>query len=183
MRFTVIVISLFALVGCAKPQILEKHFSPEQILPLSQYRNLKNAAAINRHVAYLKKGDRIPLKLEIHSDLVGLAQDQIDLVAKRKLFFRIALPETISKNDLDKILSLNQGRLSTMTANERETLFKGVMLYISPDGSMWAPLNDMRALKKIFGIEAGTLSFGVAMSESEGVWASFVLTLIRTDNP
>ena len=183
MRFIAIVFMFIALAGCAKPQILEKGYAPENILHLSAFRTLKAPAAINRNIGYLDPGDRIPLKLEIQSDLFGLAQEQVDLVARQRLYFRVSLPEGLSQADLDKILSLDQDRLNSMTEREKRALFRGVMLFAGKDGIKWAPLNDMRALRHIFGIGGGELAFGVSMSEAQGVWASFSLKLHPGETP
>lgn len=56
------------------------------------------------------------------------------------------------------------------------------MLYLSRDAIHWAPLNDMRATKEIFGLQGGEISLGISMSETEGIWALFSMKIHkRTD--
>lgn len=177
MRYLVVLISLIALAGCAGPQVMRQTYPPEQILHLNQFRNLKDADAITRHVAYLDEGEIIPLKIKIESDLIGVYQDQVDLILKKKTYFRVTLPPNMSRQDLEKILTLDQERLANLSQNEKKALFKGIMLYISPDASRWAPLDNKKAIKEVFGLGGGEMSLGLAISETDGIWALFVLTI------
>jgi hypothetical protein len=45
------------------------------------------------------------------------------------------------------------------------------MLYISKDATEWAPVGDIKAIKKVFGSKGGTISFGMGMSKKEGIWS------------
>ena len=177
MRRIAMLIILVVLTGCAGPRVLEKQYAPGNILPLDRFLALKDPAAINSHATYLDTGDTIPLKLDVKNDLFGLVQKQVDLVAKQKIFFRVTLPEDMSEEKLSQLLSLTPERLSEMTPSEKQALFKDMMLSASKDGEHWAPLNDIRAMKEIFGIKGGELSLGLAMSETEGVWAVFSMKM------
>ena len=179
MRKLALLISLIALAGCARPQVLHETYPPEQILHLNQFRDLKDADAIIRHVAYLDEGEIIPLKIKIESDLIGVYQDQIDLILKKKTYFKVILPPDMPRRDLEKILALDQERLANLSQNEKAALFKGIMLYISPDASRWAPLDSKKAIEEVFGEGGGEMSLGLAISETEGIWALFVLKMHR----
>ena len=184
MRYLSLLITLIALAGCAKPQVSRQDFPPEQIIHLNQFRKLKDPDAITSHVAYLDDGDIIPVKIKIESDLVGLYQDQVDLIVKQKTYFRLTFPPDMTREKLAKIMTLvmDQESLAQLTPDEKKMLFKGIMLYLSPDAIHWAPLSDMRALKELFGIKGGQVSLGASMSEAEGFGANFSLKINKRAN-
>lgn len=177
MRYFAMLNIFIALAGCATPQIIEKPYGPEQILHISQYRALKALTDINQHVFYLNPGDTIPLKLEIKGEVIHLDRSQVDLNVKQKLFFRIELSENITQDDVDKILALIPERLSGMTPEEKEDLFKDIMIFISLDGIRWAPFSDSAAIQAVLGIEGGAANFGMAISQTEGLWSLLSLEL------
>jgi hypothetical protein len=140
---------------------------------MNEFRHLKDADAINRYAACLHEGDIIPLNIEVESDVLDIAQDQVDLILKHETYFRIALPPDISQQELEKIMTLDQEKMMQLTLDEKKTLFDGIMIYISPDATRWAPLNDARAVQEVFGLQGGVVGLSVAMSETEGVQALF----------
>ena len=58
-----------------------------------------------------------------------------------------------------------------MTPAEKEALFKDFMLLVSLDGNQWAPLNDMKAVKDVLGIDSGEFGLGMNLSPTDGIWA------------
>jgi hypothetical protein len=172
-----LLLAVSLLVACAAPPIREQAYEPGRILPISEYRKLKDPAALNRHAAYLDAGDRLPLKLAFESAFLQIEQNQIDLVAKQRLFFRVVIPEDMTQAEMEKILLLDHARLAGMDESEKRLIFKDFMILASPDALRWAPLNDMQALKALFEIQGGELSLGVSMSAEEGIWSSLSLKL------
>lgn len=179
MRIVAIVLITIAMLGCAKPQILERSYSPGQVLSLQQFRVLKDPAAINQHVLYLDKGDTIPLKLRIESDWVAVAQEQVDIVVKQRFFMHVRLPDTFSPEDLETLRALKPEQMAALSPGEQQALLKGIMLFVSKDGTRWAPLSDRKALKQVLGIKGGTLSLGMAMNKTDGVWGMLSIKMIR----
>ena len=170
MRRAILLIMLVTVFGCAQQHIVQKEFDPNRIRPLNELNTLNDISDLNNWVGYLDKGDSVPLKLSLESEWLGIRQDHVDLVAKRRIYFRITVPEDIPVERLEKILDLDVDTLSAMSNDERAQLFKDVMLYLSRDAVRWAPLNDRGALKEVFEIKGGTLSAGMGINDVEGAW-------------
>ncbi len=164
--------------GCAHHQVV-KEFSPDRIRPLSEFRTFTEPSDLIDNVAYLAPGDAIPVKLRFESDWLGIRQDEVELVAKRKIFLRVGLPEDISRERVEKLRNLDAQKLREMSEPEKAALFEGVMLYLSKDGIRWAPLNDRGAIKEVFDIESGVLTAGMGMNASEGLWADLSMEMFR----
>jgi hypothetical protein len=43
------------------------------------------------------------------------------------------------------------------------------MIYLSSDAKSWAPYTDIKAAKKVFGIQGGSVSFGMGMTKEDGI--------------
>ena len=55
------------------------------------------------------------------------------------------------------------------------------MLLVSQDGHRWPPLNDMKALKDVLGIESGEFGLGMNLSQADGIWAFLSVKLTPGD--
>ncbi len=186
MRKYLFLIMLVAVSGCTQHHIVQRDLRPDQIHHLSAFKHLKEIQALNHQVGYLDEGDIVPLKLTLESEWLGIRQDHVDLVAKKRIYFSLTVPDDVSKDRLEKILNLDQQQLSVMTDAERAELFKGVMLYLSNDAVHWAPLSDMPAIKDVFAIKGGTLSLGMGMDpvsvdETEGAWIALSIIAIKKE--
>lgn len=175
MRRALLLIMLVLIFGCAQRPVVQKQFDQSQIRPLSELKTANNLEDTTNLVGYLDQGDSIPLKLGIESQWLGLRQDHVDLVTKQRIYLRLALPEDMTQDRLKKILNLDTEKLSALSETEQASLFKGVMLFLSPDAVNWAPLNNPTALKEVFDIKAGTLSAGMGMNETEGAWIALTV--------
>jgi hypothetical protein len=153
------------LAGCAKPAIVVEEFEPEQIIHSSRIQNVDN---VSDYVVYLDAGDRIPLKVNLDSSVVHVADHEIDLVLKRRIYFRLTLPDGVDTGDLEE-----------MTEEERQKILRGLRVYLSPDAERWAPYTDLRAVKDVLGIAGGSVSFGMGISKEDGI--GMVLTAAATD--
>lgn len=177
MRVLTILLIVIGLMGCAKPQIIEKQFAPDKIIHMSKSHLLKDAANLDQFVFYLNEGDTLPLKLKAKSDLIGFSQEQVDVVIKKKIFFRMEKGEDVTQADLEKIFAMTPDQITEMTPKQMEDLTKKIQLFISLNGTSWATLTDSKTVKEILGIERGEFSFGMAISGDEGLWFLFSLKM------
>ena len=169
-KFTILILIL-AISGCAGTNIISKTFKPENIVHYSQLDKLESIPELNNHAVYLNKGDAFPLELSLDTNIVGIKEQKIDVAAKQKLFFMLKMPENLSKEELAELESLNKEKLSEMSESDKRKLFENFMLYISKDAVAWAPVYDIKSVKKLFGSKGGAISFGMGMSSKEGIWS------------
>ena len=175
----VVLISVFTIAGCAKTNMVTKEFKPEHIIHYSKLQQLANVANLHSYVVYLNKGDTFPLELSLDTGIIRSADNKIDLVAEQKLYFRVKMPENLSKQELAELESLSKEKLSEMTESDREEFFKNYMIYISKDAINWAPLNDIRAMKELIGTKGGTISLGMGMTNKDGIWSYLNVETIK----
>lgn len=175
-----IVLSLvFTVAGCASNRLLTKPSSPDKIIHYSQLKSWDETRNLNNCVAYVNKGETIPLKLSMETDFMEFKQDQIDLVAKQKLYFMIEMPENLSADELAKLYKLNARSFSKMSADQRAEFLKDYMLYVSKDAIHWAPLFGSRAYKEVLGFKAGLFSFAILASTTDGLGASLDIRTVK----
>jgi len=43
------------------------------------------------------------------------------------------------------------------------------MIYLSPDAKSWVPYTDIKAVKKVFGMQGGSVSFGMGITKEDGL--------------
>jgi hypothetical protein len=167
---TLTILTLFLLIaGCAETNIISKEFRPENTIHYSQLDKLGGISALNSYAVYLDKGDKFPLELSFDTDIIGIADKKIDVEAKQKLYFMLKMPENLSKKELAELENLSKEKISEMSESDKKKFFANYMLYISRDATEWAPVSDIKAIKKVFGIKGGTISFGVGISEKESI--------------
>ena len=155
-RLINILMVMAIIVGCAKSSIIVQSFKTEQIVHYRQITNNENM--LFDYVIYLNKGDKIPVKMTLDSEILDIANEQTNLILKQKVYFRLRIPEGI---DSEKI--------STMSEEDKQKLFKNSMLYISSDAKRWAPYTDFKAIEQLFGIKGGSFSIGMGMTKEDGV--------------
>ena len=154
-RFLNILMVMTMIAGCAKPGIILQDFKPEQIIHHSQMKNIEN---ISNYVVYLDKGDMIPVKMTLDSEVFDIANKEINLILKQKVYFRLRMPEGI-----------NVENSSAMSEEDKQELFKNLMIYLSSDAKRWAPYTDIKAVEQVFGIKDGSLSFGIGIMKEDGI--------------
>jgi hypothetical protein len=146
---------IIMIVGCTKQNIILQDFGPEQIV---HYSHIKNIEKISDYAIYLDKGDTIPVKMTLDSELVDIADWKCDLVLKKKVYFKLKIPEDINaKNKL------------SMSKNEKRNFLRNIMIYLSADAKRWVPYSDIRAAEKAFGIKGGSISFGMGITKQDGI--------------
>lgn len=154
-RILNILMMLAIIVGCAKPSIIFQDFKSEQIIHYSQMKNIEN---ISNYVVYLDKGDKIQLKMTLDSDVLDIANEEINLILKQKVYFRMRIPE-----------DLNAENKSTMSKADKQKFFKNFMIYLSSDAKRWAPYTDIKAVEQVLGIKGGSVSFGMGITKVDGI--------------
>lgn len=174
--FSLITLSLF---GCTKAQIIKKTFSPDQIIHISDFKARKNVEDINNTVAYIEKGDVIPLKLTVESHYFALKQSKVELIVQQRLYFRVLLSEEMTPEKIAELKAMDSDSMAQMSPSEMKKLLKNIMLHVSRDAERWAPINDARALKEVLGIDGGSISFGAGVNEDEGLWTSLIIKIIQ----
>ena len=114
MKRHAIVILVFVFAGCATSSIVVKEFDPEHVIHHRDLQKLESAAALSNYVVYLDKGDTFPLMVSLDTSIVGIADKGIDIVAKRRLFFMLQVPESLSREELAEFEGMDGEKLSKM---------------------------------------------------------------------
>jgi len=154
-KFYTIVAMFSLIIGCANQRIIHQEYKPEQKIHCSQIENIEN---LSNYVIYLNKGDKIPLKVTLDSEVIEIDNEEINLVLKQRVYFRLKIPEGI-----------NAENILAMSEENKQKIFKNFMIYLSLDAKSWAPYTDIKAVKKIFGIQGGSVSFGMGITKQEGL--------------
>lgn len=119
---------------------------------------MKNFENISDYIIYLNKGDRIPLRITLDSEFIDIDNEEINFILKQKIYFRLRIPEDIDAENNTKISEEN-----------KQEFFKNFMIYLSSDAKSWVPYTDINAVKKVFGIQVGSVSFGVGITKEDGL--------------
>jgi hypothetical protein len=172
-------IATIALVACSSHKVLVKSYQPEKIVHMRQLMMQDDTKSLGDYAAYVEKGDTIPLALSLDTDFMTFKQDQIDIVAKKRLYFMIQMPDNLAEDELAKIKKIDAQTLSQWSDAKRKAFFKKYMLYLSTDAVHWAPLSSVKALREVLGYRAGTVSFGMAASTTNGLGASLNIKTVK----
>ena len=62
---------------------------------------------------------------------------------------------------------INVENKSAMSEEDKRKIFRNLMIYLSSDAKSWAPYTDIKALKKVFGIQRGSVSFGMGITKED----------------
>jgi hypothetical protein len=128
---------------------------------------------LGSYAGYINKGDKFPLTINFENDIIEANLKTIDIVAKKKIYFMVQLPSALSSESLARFDKHN-----SELCNSESDIFKGFTIYLSNDAENWAYAWDWKGLKKAFGIGTGTFSYGVGISQDEGLTASLGLSLV-----
>jgi len=120
----IIALAAAMLTGCARSKILTRSVDPGQMIHVDQLPGMDENTNLNDTVLYVNPGDTIPLKISLDTDFIAFKQEQVDLVVKQKLYFRIKMPDNLSPEDLERLNRLNAGRFAEMSPAERSTILK-----------------------------------------------------------
>lgn len=168
-----------AISGCAGPGVLTKPSEPQKMIHASELQHWDESRSLNNFIIYLNKGDSFPLKISMDTDFMAFKQDQVEIVAKQKLYFMIEMPENLSPEELARLKKMDTQSFSEMSAEQKKEFFKKYKLYLSKDALHWAPLNRPKTLRQVMGYKYGTLSLGMMASTTEGLGASLILRTVK----
>jgi hypothetical protein len=183
LTFIAIICLLPFLTSCDSGKIITKIFPPEKSLHYSAIPFLTDKiprTEISSYAFFFNPNDKLPVKLVVKSDLLAVAQDHIDIVAKEKLFFFLQVPPDITEKQWQTLKALNAETMTDMKREDvHDLLAAGLMLYVSRDGEHWAPVNGGKAMKEVLGYQEGQISFGMGADKDEGLTASLVVQFLR----
>lgn len=154
-RVFIILLIMTMVMSCAKPSIILQNYRSEQIVHYSQIKDIDDMV---NQVVYLDKGDKIPVKITLDSELVNFDQEDFNLILKQKVYFRLKFPEGI-----------NTEKISAMSEQDKQNYLKNIKIYLSVDAKKWALYSDFKAVKQVLGIENGSFSVGMGITEEDGV--------------
>lgn len=81
-RIFIILMLMIIVAGCAKQSIVLQDFSAAPQIHCSQIKNIEN---ISDYVIYLNKGDEIPLKMTLDSEVIEIDNEEISVILKQKV--------------------------------------------------------------------------------------------------
>ena len=170
---------VWAITGCAGQRVLIKQAGAEKIIHYSELNGWDETKNLNGYVIYVNEGETIPIKLSMESEFMDFKQDQIDVIAKQKLYFMIKMPEDLTTEELARLEDLEAGHFSKMSRSEKSAFFKDYMLYVSRDATHWAPLYGSRAYRKVLGFRQGLIHFGLMAGPSHGLEANLEIETVE----
>jgi hypothetical protein len=85
-RIFAILAMVSIIIGCANQRIIYQEYKPEQKIHYSQMKNIEN---ISDYAIYLDKGDKIPVKMTLDSELVDIADWECESHPEAKGVFQV----------------------------------------------------------------------------------------------
>ncbi len=159
---------IVAIAGCASTGVVVKKVNPDQIIHYSQLqKEWEKGGGLHNTVAYVDKGETIPMEISVDNDLIGLKDTKVDFILKERIYFRF---ENLSGEEWAALQNLDEEKLSKMSDAEKRKYLRNLML--SRDAIHWAPLVNRKAMKELLGIKGGSIALGLGMTKKEGIWSS-----------
>jgi hypothetical protein len=174
---TITLILIMGLSGCTGTKVVQKQFASEKILHINQIGSIEDSLTIDQYVFYLDKGDKVPLKLNLKSNLVRFAEEEVGVILQKKVYFRVEFAAGITQEELEDILKITADTMSEMKTDDFKKLIEKIQLFVSTDGGTWALITDQKGVKEVLGVEGGTIGLGCAISKEEGVGLFFSLVV------
>lgn len=178
-RICLCIIVGMIMAGCAGRKMLVKSFEPENIMHYSDLTQLEDTKSINHIALFIEKGESIPLTLSMDTDFMAIKQEQIDLIAKRKLYFMVNMPADLSEAQLAELSNTDARTVSKWSPAQRSAFLKNFKLFLSTDAIHWAPITSRKARRQVLGYKAGMLSLGMQASTTRGLGASLHIKTVR----
>jgi hypothetical protein len=151
MKKILMLVLLVAFSGCASLSgTVVKNYDADKIVHYSKISGI--TGDIGNYAFYIDMGDKIPVSLNVETGFVK-ASDKVDLISGAKLYFTLNIPAGIEKMD----------------EKERNKALKDIRIYISKDAVNWTPYTNLKAVKKMLGIEKGSVSYGASITKEEGL--------------
>lgn len=153
MKKVVIIVMLVLLAGCTMADhSIVKEFGANQTIHYSRMSEIKDGD-IARYSIYFEAGDKIPVVVNIDSEIASANNEKINLTLVKRLYFRVFIPAGF--DDMDEA--------------HKKTAAKDIMVYMSLDNIHWAPSNDIHAMKESLGIKKGSITIGAGITKDSGV--------------
>lgn len=156
-----LLVAIAMSLGCSKSFVMPSDF---QSLPMVHYSKIGEVEKVSNHILYLDKGDEIPIKMAIDSDLFDITTKKLNLVLKQRVYLRLLVPDLAGKNALSE--------------KEKQNILKDIKIFLSLDRKNWAPYTDHDRIKDVFGIQKGYLSVGMGLTKNEGMSITFNLGVL-----
>lgn len=166
--------AFLALVSCSSGTQTQQ-FAASQIIHHQEYQKLEDPAALNKYVAFINKGEVIPLKIILDTSVVKSRPQLVDLFVQKKLFFRVTIPKNITKQDLELLRTMDNQKISQLNESKRKDLLQGIMLYISQDTRTWAPLGNLDSVRSALSLKEIAVSFGMLISKEAGLASNLTI--------
>jgi hypothetical protein len=156
---------IFAIAGCASTGVVVKKVNPDQIIHYSQLqKEWEKVGGMYNPVAYVDKGETIPMEISFDNDLIGLKDKKVDFILKERIYFRF---ENLSGEEWAALRNLDEEKLSKMSDAEKGKYLKNLML--STDAIHWAQVVNRKAMKELLGIKGGSIAVGLGMTKEGGI--------------
>jgi hypothetical protein len=142
---------LLVFSGCASLNgTVVKSYDADKIVHYSKISEI--TGDVGNYAFYIETGDKIPVLLNVETGFARAA-NKVELISSTKLYFRMDIPAGIEKMD----------------EKERNKAIRDIRIYISKDAVNWTPYTDLNAVKKMLGIENGSVSYGASITREEGL--------------
>jgi hypothetical protein len=153
MKKGILFIVLILLAGCSTfNSSIVKEYDANQTIHYSRMAEI-NDSEIGNYSIYFEAGDKIPVTVNIKSDIAAANNEKIYLTLIKRLYFRIFIPAGF--RDMDEAA--------------QKTSARDIKVYTSLDNINWAPSNDIRAIRKTLGIKKGNITIGAGITKEAGV--------------
>jgi hypothetical protein len=153
MKKGILFVLLVLLSGCSTfNSSIVKEYDANQTVHYSRMAEI-NDSDIADYSIYFEARDKIPVTVNIKSDIAEADNEKINLTVLKRLYFRIFIPAGF--NDMDEA--------------GKKAAAKDIMVYTSLDNIHWAPSNDIRAIRKTLGIKKGNITIGAGITKEAGV--------------
>ncbi|MBN2436202.1 MAG: hypothetical protein JXK07_13130 [Spirochaetes bacterium] len=148
-----LIILALMLASCGlTDSIIVKQVNPDSMIHYSNIYSFDGELADeDYYVLYFTAGDRIPLRIVLNNDYVRVDENSdINMIAKRNIYFMIKNPENSSNRSNYKI-----------SRNSR--------IFISFDAVRWSSIHNSETLKEIAGFDEESVSFGFEATNQDGI--------------
>jgi len=125
------------------------------------------------HRIDIDRGSVIPVS-KILSDPAGSESIGKAVQEGKDVVLFVAKGQSIPlKINLDTpLVKVENGKNSLVFMQHTYLLISRSGFMVSPDGERWAAIQDLKALKKLYGFKGGSLSIGFGVSKEEGASAT-----------
>ncbi len=167
------------LNSCSGQKVLTKPTDPGYVHHFSELKGWDGTGSLNNYVAFVDKGDIISMAIFLDTDFMEFKQNRIELVAKKKIYFRVEMPDPLPKEELAKLNEISAQGVSGWSSDQKKAFFRNYILYVSTDAVHWAPLYGKNALQEVLGYKTGMVSFGMKMSTADGLGAVLNIKTVK----